>query len=189
VVTLTGGEFPADAQVLFDGVAATNVVVANASRLTAVTPAHAAGAVDVTVTGHGQTATLNSGFSYAEPPVVTSIDPKTGSSIGGTTVTIAGTGFQAGATVKFGTTPAESQTVVSSTQITAVNPSLAAGAVDVTVTNPDGQSSTLSAAFAYWAQGKPSGCGNGADGAGVLLVGLFALALPKLARAWGKAQG
>jgi hypothetical protein len=189
VVTLTGGEFPADAQVLFDGVAATNVVVANASRLTAVTPAHAAGAVDVTVTGHGQTATLTSGFSYAEPPVVTSIDPKTGSSIGGTTVTIAGTGFQAGATVKFGTTPAESQTVVSSTQITAVNPSLAAGAVDVTVTNPDGQSSTLSSAFAYWAQGKPSGCGNGAEGAGVLLLGLFALALPKLARAWGKAQG
>ena len=42
----------------FGGTAATNVVVVNGTQITATTPAHAAGAVTVTVTVNGQSGSL-----------------------------------------------------------------------------------------------------------------------------------
>jgi len=48
-VTITGTNFRAGASVSFDGVAATNVVVVNTTTITATTPVHAAGQVNVTV--------------------------------------------------------------------------------------------------------------------------------------------
>jgi hypothetical protein len=47
--------------------------------------------------------------------------------------------------VTFGGTAATNVTVVSSTQITAITPAHATGAVTVTITNPDGQSATIPA--------------------------------------------
>ncbi len=82
-------------------------------------------------------------------PAVSSIAPATGSQNGGTVVTITGTGFLTGATVKFGGTSATSSSVVSATSITATAPAHAAGKVDVVVTNPDGQSVTLAQSFTY----------------------------------------
>jgi hypothetical protein len=65
-------------------------------------------------------------------------------------MTITGTGFVSGATVKFGTRPATSVTVVSSTTITAVTPSASvSGYVTVYVTNPDGQTGSLPNGFRY----------------------------------------
>ena len=56
-------------------------------------------------------------------------------------VLITGTNFQNGATVKFGATPAVSTTFNSSTSLSAVAPAHgSAGAVTLSVTNPDGQS-------------------------------------------------
>ena len=49
-VTITGTGFVAGATVAFGGIAATGVSVADATSITATTPAHAAGAVDVVVT-------------------------------------------------------------------------------------------------------------------------------------------
>ena len=69
-------------------------------------------------------------------PTVTSITP-TRDSGGGTSVTITGTGFVTGATVKLGGTAATSREVVSTTSITATTPAHAAGAVNVVVTNSD----------------------------------------------------
>jgi hypothetical protein len=82
-------------------------------------------------------------------PTLKSASPNTGSSAGGTTVTIGGTGFESGATVTFGGTAATNVTVVSSTQITAVTPAYAPGVVNITVTNPDGQTATLPASFTF----------------------------------------
>src|SRR5580704_10117630 len=53
--------------------------------------------------------------SAAPPPNPTSVTPASGSANGGTPVTITGTGFSAGATVKFGGTSATSVNVVGST--------------------------------------------------------------------------
>jgi hypothetical protein len=82
-------------------------------------------------------------------PTVTSISPTTGSQAGGTAVTITGTGFLTGATVKFGTTSATSVSVVSPTSITATTLAHTAGKVDVVVTNSDNQSGTLAQSFTY----------------------------------------
>ena len=80
---------------------------------------------------------------------MTSIAPNSGTTAGGTTVTITGTGFLAGATVSLGGTAATGVTVVSSTSITATTPAHAAGAVSVVVTNTDAQSGTLNNGYTY----------------------------------------
>src|ERR1700738_1522077 len=72
-------------------------------------------------------------------PTLTSISPSSGTTSGGTAVTLAGINFVSGATVKFGGVAATSVSVVNSTTITAKTPPNPAGTVSVTVTNPDGQ--------------------------------------------------
>jgi hypothetical protein len=76
---------------------------------------------------------------------VTSIAPTTGSTTGGTSVTITGTGFSAATGVSFGSVPAASFTIVSPTSITAVSPATGAGTVDVTVVDGGGASATTAA--------------------------------------------
>ena len=99
-----------------------------------------------------QTGTLNSGYSYnaSNPaPTVSAISPTTGTTSGGTPLTITGTGFLTGATVKLGATSATGANVVSSTLMTATTSAHSAGAVSVVVTNPDGQNGTLSNGYSY----------------------------------------
>jgi hypothetical protein len=68
-VTLSGNAFAAGATVKFGGVAAVSVQVLNGNTITAVTPPHATGAVDVVVTNPGgATATKTNAFFYAPPP-------------------------------------------------------------------------------------------------------------------------
>ena len=65
-VTIYGIAFTGATGVTFGGVAATSVVVVDASTITAVSPAHAAGAVDVCVTtANGTTPAGGGGFTYA----------------------------------------------------------------------------------------------------------------------------
>ncbi len=68
-VTISGTDFQAGATVSIGGVAATSVIVVNATTITAVTGAHATGAVNVSVTnpGGGGTATLTNGYFYTPP--------------------------------------------------------------------------------------------------------------------------
>src|SRR3989449_4290655 len=82
-------------------------------------------------------------------PTVSAISPSSGTSSGGTAVTLTGTGFTAGATVSLGGTATTNVTVVSSTSLTATTAAHAAGAVDVVVTNSDGQSGTLTGGYTY----------------------------------------
>ncbi|MCU1229622.1 MAG: hypothetical protein JWO97_2506, partial [Acidobacteria bacterium] len=64
-VTITGSGFQSGAAVTFGGTAATNVVVVNATTITAKTPAHVAGSVNVTVTNTDtSTATLAGGYTF-----------------------------------------------------------------------------------------------------------------------------
>ena len=148
-VTIAGTNFATGATVTFGSAAATNVVVVSGTQITATTPAGGAGAVTVTVTVNGQSGSLAGAFTYIAPPTVTSVSPNSGMPAGGTAVTITGTNFAAGATVKFGATAATNVVVVSGTQITATTPAGSAGAVTVTVTNSNGLSGSLASAFTY----------------------------------------
>ena len=148
-VTITGTNFAAGATATFGGTAATNVVVVNSTTITATTPAGSAGAVTVTVTVNGQIGSLTNGFSYVVAPTVSSVSPNSGSTLGGTAVTITGTNFAAGATATFGGTAATNVVVVNSTTITATTPAGSAGAVTVTVTNPGSQNGSLTNGYTY----------------------------------------
>ena len=155
VVTISGTGFSSNATVKFGGVSATNVNVPNSTSITATAPAHAAGKVDVVVTNSdGQAATLAQGFTFSIPaPTITNVSPATGSTIGGTAITITGTGFQSGATVTIGGVPATDVTFVSTTSITArtpLGPATEQLNADVVVTNPDSTKATATGAFVYF---------------------------------------
>jgi hypothetical protein len=99
---------------------------------------------------------------------VASVAPSRGGTGGGTTVTITGSGFSAGAAVTVGGTPATDIKVVSATSITAVTPSrTAAGSSDVTVTVA-ATSASLAGGFNYVA---PSGTNQPPVIAGITSVG------------------
>lgn len=85
----------------------------------------------------------------ASAPSISGLSPGSGSSAGGTTVTLRGTAFAPGATALFGGVSASNVVVSGSTRVTANAPAHAAGAVDVVVRNPDGQTATLSGGFTY----------------------------------------
>jgi hypothetical protein len=66
-VTITGTNFQNASAVTFGGTAATGITVVNATTITATTPAHAAGAVNVVVTTPGGAGTLPNGYTYVAP--------------------------------------------------------------------------------------------------------------------------
>ena len=147
-VTIAGTGFNADSVVTIGGVPATSITVVSSTEITAVTGAHAVGAVDVVVTSatDSTTFTLPAGFTYVSTPTITSITPDTGFAVGGTAVTIVGTGFVAGASVTIGATDAAG-VFVDATHMTATTAVHAAGAVDVVVTNPDSGAATATNGF------------------------------------------
>jgi len=148
-VTVSGTGFQSGATVSFGGSALT-VATISATSITGTTTAHAVGAVTVTVTNpEAQSGTCSACFTYLGPaPTVSSVTPNSGASAGGTAVTIAGTDFQAGATVSFGGS-ALTVSTISATSITGTTTSHAAGAVNVVVTNTDTQSGTCTGCFTY----------------------------------------
>ena len=152
-VTITGTGFLSGATVSLGGTAATGVHVVSSTSITATTASHSSGSVSVVVTNSdGQSGTLNNGYSYAPAnpaPNVSGISPAAGTTAGGTAVTVTGTGFLSGASVKFGSTSASGVNVVSSTSITATAPAHSAAAVNVVVTNTDGQSDSLTSGYSY----------------------------------------
>ncbi|WP_329454572.1 IPT/TIG domain-containing protein [Streptomyces sp. NBC_01497] len=83
----------------------------------------------------------------AAGPVLTSVVPSTGPAAGNNTVTLNGSGFAGVTAVAFGSTPALTYTVNSTTKITAVAPP-GTGAVAVTVRNPGGTSNPVTYTYA-----------------------------------------
>jgi hypothetical protein len=143
-VTITGSGFTDTTSVKFGSTPVTDYHVDSDSQITATTPP-GAGTVNVTVTTRAGSFTGGE-FTYVAPPTVTGINPTSGPTNTGTSVTITGTGFTGATAVNFGTTAASSFNVNSDIQITAVSPVVGiSGTVDVTVVTPDGTSTTSAA--------------------------------------------
>jgi hypothetical protein len=154
-VTITGTNFAAGAIVSFGVATASKIVFVNSTTITAITPPHVGGAANVIVrNAAGDQGSLPNGFLYTSTapstqPQLNVIVPNTGSTGGGDTVTIAGSNLVPGLSVTFGGAPA---TIVSRSTVSIIvtTPAGSAGSpVDVVVTNPNGQSATLKAAFTY----------------------------------------
>lgn len=77
---------------------------------------------------------VDSALALRESPItVSGVAPSTGPAAGGTRVTIAGSHFLPGSTVRFGSSAATDVSIVSLKEIAATTPPGAAGAVDVVV--------------------------------------------------------
>jgi trimeric autotransporter adhesin len=114
--------------------------------------------------GNGKTVTLNVGMTNSQylssftifggefddltAPRLTVVAPATGTTFGGTTVTLTGENLTGVTAVRFGSAPAQSMTAVNATQIMAVTPAYTSGQADVEVTTPFG-SARKSQAFNY----------------------------------------
>ncbi len=144
-VAITGTNLSGATSVRFGSSPATSVSVnAQGTQLTATSPA-GTGTLDVTVTTPGGTSATGTAdrFTYVPPPTVTAISPASGSTGGGTSVTITGTSLSETTAVTFGSSAATALVVnAAGTQITATSPA-GTGTVDVTVTAPGGTSATV----------------------------------------------
>ncbi len=108
------------------------------------------------------------------PPSLGTVSPNTGSTLGGTTVTLAGVNLTAVSAVTFGGVPATRVTVDSPIAVTATAPAHAAGVVDVVATASNGTTS-LTGSFTFVAPPSIStvspATGSNAGGTSVTLTG------------------
>ena len=160
---MSGSNLSGATAVAFGGTAAASFTVLSSTSISAISPMHAPGVVDVTVaTPDGtsnRTASDQFTFTSGTPaPTVTSVSPNSGPISGGTGVTVTGTNFVSGTAISFGGTTATGVTFGSSTYLTCVTPAHAAEAVDVRVTNPDQQSAILGGGFTYVGTGCALAC-------------------------------
>ncbi len=148
VVTINGTNLTGVS--VFFGLTAATGVTCTATACTATSPA-GTGTVNVTVytTASGPSASSSADqFTYVAPastPTITSISPTSGTTAGGTSVTIVGTNLVGATAVKFGSTGA-TVTADTATSITATAPTGSAGAVTISVATAGG---TVADAAAY----------------------------------------
>ncbi|MGX5681979.1 MBG domain-containing protein [Schumannella luteola] len=154
-ITLRGTGFTSATtpSVLVGGSCATDVVVVDATTITATTPTGVAGVRDVVVTtGTGQ-ATAAASFTYRDAPAILTLSPASGSTAGGQTVVITGRGFGETGTpvVTIGGQPVASVERLSDTQIRIVTQPGAPGAQAVQVTPVGGSTLNKPNAYTYLA--------------------------------------
>jgi hypothetical protein len=144
LVTITGTNLSGTSAVRFGTKLATAVTVVSPTQVTATSPS-GNGAVGVTLTTPGGTSNPVP-FYYVGAPFKQTLSPASGSTAGGQTVTINGTGLSTASSVAFGANTAV-PTVVSDGQITVATPAGAAGSVGVSVTTAGGSNNGL--AYTY----------------------------------------
>lgn len=174
-VTVIGTNFINVRSVHFGGYSGTSIHVVSSTKLLVTAPAHPARTIDVIVSTAQGTSALHAPdhFTYVAPPKVTSIGPATGSTAGGSRVTVNGSSFSNVTYVSFGTARGASIHVVGTTRLLVTAPAHAAGVVDLQVHTAYGISPTGAADhFTYVAPvqkvtGTVRAAGTGAPLAGV----------------------
>jgi hypothetical protein len=158
-IVITGTGFgtsgsPLVTAVTVGGTPATAFAVVDNTTLNVTTPAHAAGQVDIVVTTDAaNTNTSADDFTYLTPPTITGVSPNSGSTAGGNTVTITGTGFTGVTQVNFGGTLTGAFNV-GATSLDVLAPAHAVGTVDISITTANGTTANTTADdYTYTAAG------------------------------------
>jgi prepilin-type N-terminal cleavage/methylation domain-containing protein len=158
-ITVTGTNFQNGATASFSGsgITVNSTSFTNSTHLSVnitVAGNATAGAYDITVVNaDGGIGTLSGGFTVNAAPTVTSLSPSSqAQNTSNHTITVNGSGFVSGASVSFSGSgiTVNSTTFNTSSKITlsvSVSSSATTGARNVTVTNPDGGSYTLTNGF------------------------------------------
>ncbi|MFT7581834.1 MAG: hypothetical protein ACI9MR_003512, partial [Myxococcota bacterium] len=129
------------------------------TRLIAVSPTNPVGSVDLTVVRtDGAFAVSQDAFGYYDattlpnnPPVVGSVFPRVGDTLGGAQVSVIGSNFDPAARFFFDTTEVTVNEAPDGSQRIITTAAHDPGSVGVTVVNPDGLTSTRRDAFIYFA--------------------------------------
>ena len=163
-VTITGANFTEseDTTVTFDGIPASSIKVLGSTTIVVTTPPHTAGTATMYISNRNGAAALAGGFTYylsgsgANASTLSKVFPVSGSTKGGTVVTLIGTNFTPETSVSFGSRSATAVTFVNANTLRAVTPSASApGAVDVSVSGGS-IASSLTSAFNYTAPTPPT---------------------------------
>lgn len=168
-VTITGSDFNTESaaliKVLFCTSFAANqdcaavpsgeISAKSKTEVVVAAPAHVAGLADVVVINpDGQAGVAAQAYLYLPPPKILDVKPASGSTLGGTVVTLTGTGFQSGAEVLVGGAKGSEVSVDSGTKLTLKTPPGAAGPAALVVVNPDKAQHLLQGGFVYIAPPK-----------------------------------
>jgi hypothetical protein len=153
-IELTGSGFTNSMSVWFGALQAPIVDYVNSNTVYVDAPAQAVGTVQIAAIV-SPTDEFHSGYVFtyvtSTTPTITSVSPATGTADQATVVTLTGSNFQSGDTVRISGSYASAVTVVSSTQIRATLPGMSAGSYAVEVINSSGSVATLNNAFTYLA--------------------------------------
>jgi len=173
-VTLTGTGFQGVSRVEFGGEAAQFSVTSD-TTITATTPKHPPGTVDVAVERDPAEARAEEAFAFTEQLEVFGLSPVRGSMAGNTYVEIRGRGFlDSQMTVQFGGSNAKSIRVLDTQTIVVRTPRHDPGAVDVTV-GRDGTTVTAPEQYTYFNPGSNDGGVWGGPIQGSVNVSVFSV--------------
>jgi hypothetical protein len=166
-LVITGADFDPAIVVRIDGVQQTQVAVQGTTRIDVITDGGVPGPYVLEIENPGGDV-ASSAFVYvaAPDPAINLVTPASGSTSGGSTITIAGANFAAPLDVYFGADPdtglggtlATSVTVVDPSTLEVVTPAHASGMTNVLVQAANGQAALLNAAFTFQGSGGGGGC-------------------------------
>ena len=151
-VRIKGGGFEAKTRVKFGRAPAQAVKYTDEHTLQARSPGYKRGWVDVEVKNRNGKTTVKEAFFYGVLPTIKIITPKKGTNLGGKQLTIQGSGFQSGASVKLGQQESRKVRVLNGNTILCVTPAPMgrwSGPTDLIVTNPDGGYAAVRGLYTY----------------------------------------
>jgi hypothetical protein len=164
-VTINGANLRADCIIRFGAVPAANVSFVSASSMTATTPEHAPGAVDVSLACGVDSFNFPNGFTYlAASAGLSNVTPSFGSTGGNTLVKITGSNIASGCWPFFDGIPARSAIVNGPTEMIASTPGHAAAAtVPVSIRCTGALDVSLANAFTFSSAAESSPVITGVD--------------------------
>jgi len=140
-ILIDGFSLATATSVTFGSNTATPTII-NDGQISVVVPAGtAAGSVSAYVTTAGGTSAYST-YIYVDTPTVTTISPSSGSTNGGTAISITGTDLMTTTSVTIGGVTAYF-VVISSTSLSVITPAGTAGAADVVVTTTGGSATAI----------------------------------------------
>jgi hypothetical protein len=141
-VLITGADLSGATQVLFGSVPTTRFSVrASGTLVEAWSPSETVGTVPIVVITPNGASPLSSAAEFRfTPPSITKVSPDTGTTLGGTRVTISGAGLKGATEVRFGNKEAlKFRVILRGSTITATTPPEPAGSVRIRVITPTGR--------------------------------------------------
>jgi uncharacterized protein YjdB len=157
-VTISGANLRSECTIRFGGVPAANSSFVSASSMTATTPAHAPGAVDVLLACGADAFNFANGFTYlGSSATLSNVTPSFGGTGGNTLVKITGTNISSGCWPFFDGLAARTAIVNGPSEMIASTPAHAAsGTVPVTLRCNGASAVALSDGFTYSTAAEPS---------------------------------